>query len=98
MADSKHTPRPWDFKEAHFAGYDIETSAQPPRGVVYTQCAWTRSAANAAFIVKAVNNHATLLVASETALAYLQEIGVGHEGFPTMQGILSAAIAKAKGE
>ena len=112
MNDATHTPTPWKTTRPHpdpetaaylveifpaFGGFDGPQSSQ---AIAYLYCAkaGTTQAANAALIVRAVNNHAALITALERCLPFVDRIRgmTGGDGDLTAQNA-RAAIAAAKG-
>ena len=108
-----HTPTPWKATRPHpdpdtaaylveifpaTGGFDGPHSSQ---AIAYLYCAkaGTTQAANAALIVRAVNNHAALIAALERCLPFVDRISgmTGGDGDLTAR-TARAAIATAKGE
>ncbi len=92
---SRHAATPWTAH--HTAGHEThgQTAIYAEDGdgrdiaIVYD------GAANAAFIVQAVNAHDELVAACEITLANLEAIGTHPDTLPMIR--LRAALAKAKG-
>jgi hypothetical protein len=91
----EHTPLPWTIERTkdHGAAYRIMDEQEVTVALCYQQPYDTwRAKDNAAFIVRAVNNHAALVAALEAAADYMGEMG--HP-----EGVLAqarAVLAKAK--
>ena len=106
-----HTPTPWKASPySSIVGIAISAQPDPNKNTVvlagtmgtFSDDHQVESEANAAFIVRAVNNHEALVDALERCLAFAEDVEVkalvGDEGCLWPAEIARAALAAAKGE
>lgn len=96
--ESEHTPTPWIYSKD---GEMIYTSGNAPFGYKLIKPSGKRPEseikANAAFIVKAVNNHESLVEACQIALQRLKDLG-RYKSDAVTCGMLEEALKQAEGE
>ena len=80
MTQSKHTSTPWTYTHDAVKGYVIYNQAMLDADEYGAIIASSDSAANAAFIVKAVNNHAAFINLLSTLQEAFDGMGTINEG------------------
>jgi len=97
MTKQPHTPTPWNGNISQPRGMPcVESVGLANGGHITALCPGPDGTANAAFIVRAVNNHTALIEAIERLLNYEDEAPPADSFGPEVYAKARAALAKAK--